>query len=95
MRAGIQEIETGCPELRTINLNGCVTLVRLALEHQPQLGRMEASGCKALRNVISSSSMLSSCYLQACPRLVVRCHIFLIPYLMTFTGMAGCRCLGQ
>lgn len=48
-----------------------MTLFRLALEQQPQLDRVEASGCKALRNVISNSSVLSSCYLQACPRLAV------------------------
>lgn len=83
MCAGLQEIETGCPELRIINFNGCMTLFRLALGQQPQLDRVEASGCKALRNVISNSSVLSSCYLQACPRLTVSRHIFVSPYFMT------------
>ncbi len=79
---GLPEIETGCPELRSINLNGCMTLFRLALEQQPQLDRVEASGCKALRIVISNSSVLGSCYLQACPRLAVSLSTLPSPYLM-------------
>ena len=71
LHAGIPEVEAGCPELRSINVNGCVTLFRLALEQQPLLERMEASGCKALRHAASSSNVLKSCFLQSCPRLVV------------------------
>ena len=82
LRAGVQEIEAGCPELRSMNLNGCMTLFRLALEHQPRLERVEASGCKGLRNVISNSSTLGSCYLQACPRLAVRHQGLLSSHMM-------------
>ena len=71
LRAGIPEVEAGCPGLQSINVNGCVTLFRLALEQQPLLERMEASGCKALRHAVSSSSVLRACFLQSCPRLVV------------------------
>ena len=71
LRAGIPEVEAGCQGLQSINVNGCVTLFRLALEQQPLLERMEASGCKALRHAASSSSVLRACFLQSCPRLVV------------------------
>lgn len=64
-------MEAGCPGLQSINVNGCVTLFRLALEQQPLLERMEASGCKALRHGASSSNVLRACFLQSCPRLVV------------------------
>ena len=70
-----------------------MTLFRLALEQQPHLDRVEASGCKALRNVISNSSVLSSCYLQACPRLAVSLYTLLNPFLMhSALAVAGCRC---
>ena len=77
LRAGIPEVEAGCLELQSINMNGCVTLFRLALEQQPVLERMEASGCKALRHAASSSSVLRACFLQSCPRLVVK-HLHVI-----------------
>lgn len=85
MHAGLPEIEAGCPELQSVNTNGCVTAFRLVLEQQPLLERLEASGCKALRNVVSSSSGLQICYLQSCPRLAVR---FLIQTILTSLASA-------
>ena len=74
--AGVPEVEAGCPELHSANMHGCVALFRLALEQQPALERLEAGGCKALRNVVSSSSVLEWCYLQSCPRLAVNLQHF-------------------
>ena len=84
LRAGLQEIETACLGLQSVNLNGCVTIFRVALEQQPQLERLEASGCKGMRNVISNSSLLRSCFLQSCPRLAVRPQTFLSSELLAF-----------
>ena len=64
-------------------------MFRLALEQQPQLERLEASGCKGLRNVISNSTTLRSCYLQSCPRLAVRRRYPLTSYLVPSAEECG------
>ncbi len=84
--AGVPEIEAGCPELYSANMHGCVALSRLALDRQTALERLEVGGCKALRNIVSSSSTLEGCFVQSCPRLTVNSETLCTPQARDLFG---------
>ncbi|BDA46237.1 probable EIN3-binding F-box protein 1 [Coccomyxa sp. Obi] len=63
---GLDESLAGCTSLLTLNVNGCISLFRLALLDHTGMARLEASGCKQLRTVECGSTALEVCMAQSC-----------------------------
>lgn len=70
--AGLDDYLAGCTRLLSLNANGCIGLVRLALGAHTELERLEAAGCQQLRSIVCGSAALSICSVQSCHRLEVR-----------------------
>lgn len=71
-RAGLDEVLSGCPLLRTFNVNGCTSLLHLRLTAQIHLERLDLSGCVNMSLAIIESPLLKELSAVGCSSLAVR-----------------------
>lgn len=81
------------PELRKLNVNGCIGLTRLRLPHCTKLHWLDCSGCALLQHLHAFSPALSHVRAVACQRLMVGCCCCCAGHVMSGNGCVLWVCL--